>query len=137
MGQFSHSVVLIADQSSQPAPIAIYSFIGAATIRYGQIGCASESLPASVAALVAACWPGMSRAQLLDRGRRLGLRISLRARPEACPDGVRLYSLMLVAGEVRTELVVHVRRVVHRRSARRAKASLPPPRDVRQQGVFC
>ncbi|WP_321936276.1 hypothetical protein [Paraburkholderia sp. J8-2] len=99
-------------------------------------GCAPESLPASVAALVAACWPGMSRAQLLDRGRRLGLRISLRVLPESGPDGVRLYLLVLMTGEVRTELVAHVRRVVRRRSARRAKASLPPLRDVRQQGLF-
>jgi len=36
-GNFLIPIVLIADQSSQPAPIAIYSFIGAATIRYGQI----------------------------------------------------------------------------------------------------
>ena len=99
-------------------------------------GCAPEALPPAVAALLAACWPGMSRAQLLDRARRLALRVSLHVRPEAGPDGVRLYSLMLVAGEVRTELVAHVRRVVRRRSARRAKASLPPLRDVRQQGLF-
>jgi multiple sugar transport system permease protein len=36
-GNFLIPIVLIADQSSQPAPIAIYGFIGAATIRYGQI----------------------------------------------------------------------------------------------------
>jgi multiple sugar transport system permease protein len=36
-GNFLIPIVLIADQSSQPAPIAIYSFIGSATIRYGQI----------------------------------------------------------------------------------------------------
>ncbi|WP_233875539.1 hypothetical protein [Paraburkholderia adhaesiva] len=99
-------------------------------------GCAPESLAPEVAALMAACWPGMSRAQLLERARRLALRASLRARPEAGPDGVRLYSLVLVTGEVRTELVAHVRRLVRRRSVRRAKASLPPPKDVRQQGLF-
>jgi multiple sugar transport system permease protein len=36
-GNFLIPIVLIADQASQPAPIAIYSFISAATIRYGQI----------------------------------------------------------------------------------------------------
>ena len=36
-GNFLIPIVLIADQTSQPAPIAIYSFIGSATIRYGQI----------------------------------------------------------------------------------------------------
>ncbi|WP_321969097.1 hypothetical protein [Paraburkholderia tropica] len=99
-------------------------------------GCAPESLPPPVAALVAACWPGMSRAQLLDRARRLALRMSLRARPESGPDGVRLYSLVLVAEGVRAELVVHVRRLAGPRAARRAKVSLPPPRDERQQGLF-
>ncbi len=99
-------------------------------------GCAPEALLPAVAALLAACWPGMSRAQLLDRARRLALRISLRARPEAGPDGVRLYSLVLEDGEVRTELVAHVRRLVRRRTTRRAKASLPPLRDVRQQELF-
>jgi multiple sugar transport system permease protein len=46
-GNFLIPIVLIADQSSQPAPIAIYSFIGSATIRYGQIAAFSimYSLP--------------------------------------------------------------------------------------------
>lgn len=99
-------------------------------------GCAPESLPPPVAALVAACWPGMSRTQLLDRARRLALRMSLRARPEAGPDGLQLYSLVLVAEGVRAELVAHVRRLARRRTAHRAKVSLPPARDVRQQELF-
>ncbi|WP_174771956.1 hypothetical protein [Paraburkholderia sp. SG-MS1] len=78
----------------------------------------------------------MSRAHLFDRARRLVLRISLRARPEAGPDGVWLYSLVLVAGEVSAKLVAHVRCFARRRSGRRAKASLPAPKDVRQQGLF-
>ncbi|RQM44443.1 hypothetical protein EHZ19_28775 [Paraburkholderia bannensis] len=99
-------------------------------------GCAPESLPPPVAALVAACWPGMSRTQLVDRARRLALRMSLRARPESGPDGLQLYSLVLVAEGVRAELVAHVRRLARRRTARRARVSLPPLRDARQQGLF-
>ena len=99
-------------------------------------GCAPESLPPSVAALVAACWPGMSRAQLLDRARRHALRVSLRLRPDAGPEGVNLFALVLESADLRTELVAHVRRLVRRRGAHRAKVSLPPARDVRQQGLF-
>lgn len=98
--------------------------------------CAPESLPPSVAAFMAACWPGMSRAQLMDRARRLALRASLRVRPEPGPDGTRLYALVLIIGGVKAELVAHVRRLARRRGARRAKVSLPPVRDVRQAGLF-
>ncbi len=98
-------------------------------------GCAPESLPPSVTALIGACWPGMSRAQLVDRARRLSLRISLRPRPDFGPGGVRLYSLVM-ACETRAELIAHVRRLIRRRCVRRAKASLPPPKDLRQQGLF-
>ena len=99
-------------------------------------GCALESLPPVVAAFIAACWPGMSRAQLRDRARRLTLRVSLRARPDRGPAAVRQHALALMFGEVRAELVAHVRRLARRRSARRARASLPPARDVRQGGLF-
>ena len=99
-------------------------------------GCAPESLPPPVAAFMAACWPGMSRAQLLDRARRQALRASLRARPEPGPDGTRLYALVLIIGGVKAELVAHVRRVARGRGAPRAKVSLPPARDVRQAGLF-
>ncbi|MFT0174334.1 hypothetical protein [Paraburkholderia mimosarum] len=99
-------------------------------------GCAPESLPPAVAAFFAACWPGMSRAQLLDRARRLALRVSLRARPEPRPEGVRLYALVLMTGAVKAEMVAHVRRFARRRGGGRAKASLPPARDTRQRGLF-
>ncbi|WP_322052972.1 hypothetical protein [Paraburkholderia bannensis] len=99
-------------------------------------GCAPESLPPSVVAFMAACWPGMSRAQLLDRARRLALGASLRERPEPGPDGTRLYALVLIIGGVKAELVAHVRRLARRRGARRAKVSLPPARDARQGGLF-
>jgi len=99
-------------------------------------GRAPESLPPSVVQFIAACWPGMSRAQLLDRARRLALRASLRARPGVGPQGLSLFSLMLEAADWRTELVAHVRRPVRQRAGRRAKAVRPPPRDMRQQGLF-
>ena len=88
-----------------------------------------------------AYWTGpTSRAQLLDRARRLALRVSLRARPgsrpEPGPDGVRLYALVLMTGAVKAELVAHVRRPARHCGARRARASLPPVRDVRQGGIF-
>lgn len=57
---------------------------------------APESLPACIAEFIAACWNGMSRAQLLDRARRLALRASLRALKEpaiAGPEGVRRHVL--------------------------------------------
>ncbi|WP_244314787.1 hypothetical protein [Paraburkholderia unamae] len=99
-------------------------------------GCAPESLPPAVVQFIAACWPGMSRAQLLDRARRLARRVSLRVRPEPGPDGVRLYVLVLVAGAAKAELVAHVRRLARRRGTRRARASLPRARDARQAGLF-
>ncbi|MPW11637.1 hypothetical protein GCT19_40565 [Paraburkholderia sp. CNPSo 3155] len=98
--------------------------------------CAPESLPAPVSQFIAACWSGMSRVQLLDRARRLGLRASLRVRPERGPEGVRLYALVLAIGEVCVELIAHVRRLAHRAGPRRAKASLPPARDARQRALF-
>ncbi|MGF6267326.1 hypothetical protein OKW49_008320 [Paraburkholderia youngii] len=98
--------------------------------------CAPESLPVSVNKFIAACWSGMSRAQLLDRARRLGLRASLRVRPEHGPERVQLYALVLAIGEVSVELIAHVRRLAHRGGARRARASLPPARDARQRELF-
>ncbi|WP_227749412.1 hypothetical protein [Paraburkholderia atlantica] len=98
--------------------------------------CAPESLPAPVSQFVAACWPGMSRAQLLDRARRFTLRASLRARTERRPDGVQFYALVLVTDDARAELVAHVRRLARRGGARRARASLPPAQDERQTGLF-
>ncbi|MFT0175238.1 hypothetical protein ACLKMY_41510 [Paraburkholderia mimosarum] len=62
------------------------------------IGRASEILPTPVAQFIAACWPGMSRSQRLDRARRVALRASLRARPEPDSDGGRLYALILIVG---------------------------------------
>ncbi|TFE37787.1 hypothetical protein E2553_41115 [Paraburkholderia dipogonis] len=99
-------------------------------------GLAPESLPSPVAQFVTACWPGMSRAQLLARARSHGLRVSLRVRREPGPEDVRLYALVLVTGQSRVELLAHVRWLAHRRGARRARASRPPLRDSRQRGLF-
>jgi hypothetical protein len=78
----------------------------------------------------------MSRAQLLDRARRLAMRASLRARADFAPEGVSVFSLMLEAADGRIELIAHVRRLAPRRTGRRAKVSLPPPRDARQRVLF-
>lgn len=99
-------------------------------------GHAPESLPLPVAQFIATCWPGMSRAQMLDRARRLAVRVSLRALRGSRPDGVGLFSLVMNGADGNAELVAHVRRVKRRRTARRAKVSLAPPRDVRQQELF-
>jgi hypothetical protein len=41
---------------------------------------------------------------------------------------------VMMEENVRTQLVAHMRRLVCRYTARRAKVSLRTPRDVRQQG---
>ncbi|MGF6439532.1 hypothetical protein [Paraburkholderia youngii] len=97
---------------------------------------APESLPATVNQFIAACWSGMSHAQLLGRARRLGLRASLRVHPEQRRERVRQYALVLAIGEVSVELIAHVRKLAHRGGARRAKVSLPPVRDARQRELF-
>jgi hypothetical protein len=104
--------------------------------------CAPESLAPVVATFIAACWNGMSRAQLFERARRAGLHVSLRMLPGLAVDGVQRHALQLSplkpgnGHESRIELVAHVRRIVRRRGVRRAKASLPPVRDVRQGGLL-
>ena len=78
----------------------------------------------------------MSRAQLVDRARRLDMRASLRVQPgrgPIGPDGLTQFKLALTFANGRFELVAHVRRVKRRRSgANRQKPSLPPARDTRQ-----
>jgi hypothetical protein len=105
-------------------------------------GCAPESLAPVIATFIDACWSGMSRAQMLDRARRIGLRVSLRMLSDPPIDGVRRHGLRLDSLDspnghgVCIELVAHLRRVARRRGAGRAKASLPPARDTRQGGLF-
>ncbi|WP_321889479.1 hypothetical protein [Paraburkholderia bannensis] len=103
---------------------------------------APESLAPDIANFIAMCWSGMSRAQLFERARRIGLHVSLRRLPDRAVDGVQRYALRLASKdggkreEVGSELVAYVRRIVRRHGARRAKASLPPARDTRQGGLF-
>ncbi len=84
----------------------------------------------------------MSRAQMLARGRRIGLHVLLCMLPGLPVGGVRRHELTLASLDsakdpgLRVALVAHVRRVVRRRGAGRAKASLPPARDTRQGGLF-
>lgn len=87
--------------------------------------------------MIAAAWNGMSRAQLVDRARRLDMRASLRVQPGIGPDGLTQFRLTLSFANGSFELIAHVRRVIRRRTgARRQKPSLPPARDIRQQSLF-
>ena len=98
---------------------------------------APESLPLSVTRLIAVFWPGMSRAQLMEHARRLGMRASLRAEPGLGPDGLKRFRLTLALAGASVELRAHVRSVHRRRkNARRQKPSSPPARDVRQGSLF-
>jgi hypothetical protein len=99
--------------------------------------CPPESVPSAVGRLISAAWPGMSRAQLVERARRLNMRGSLRVQPGIGPDGLTPFRLTLSFADESFELIAHVRRVIHRRTgARSQKPSLPPVRDVRQQSLF-
>ncbi|WP_434667226.1 hypothetical protein P5W99_38540 [Paraburkholderia sp. A3BS-1L] len=101
------------------------------------VDCPPELVPSTVSRLIAAAWNGMSRAQLVDRARRLDMRASLRVQPGIGPDGLTQFRLTLSFANGSFELIAHVRRVIRRRTgARRQKPSLPPARDIRQQSLF-
>ena len=101
------------------------------------VDCPPESIPPAVGRLIAAAWNGMSRAQLVDRARRLDMRASLRVQPGIGPDGLTRFRLTLSFANGGFELIAHVRRVIRRRTGvRRQKPSLPPARDIRQQSLF-
>ncbi|MCP3713466.1 hypothetical protein M3I54_42655 [Paraburkholderia sp. CNPSo 3274] len=57
--------------------------------------CLQESVPSAVGRLISLAWPGMSRAQLVDRARRLGMRASLRVQHGIGPDGLTQFRLTL------------------------------------------
>jgi hypothetical protein len=97
--------------------------------------CVPEGLVPSVASFIVACWTDMSRAQLLERARRIGLNVLLRVLPDPVADGLQRHTLQLFSQDrrdVHMELVAHVRGVARRR----AKASLPQARDGRPGGLF-
>lgn len=104
---------------------------------------APEALPAAVKRLVADCWPGMSRGQLIARARRHSLKPSLRAHGPSAPGETGHFSLTLTAASGVVRLVAHLRRVAGRRataraaaSAKTSKQSRPPLRDPRQASLF-
>jgi hypothetical protein len=102
---------------------------------------APESLPAAVKRLVADCWPGMSRAQLIARARRHALHPSLRAAVDhpgaSAPGETGPFSLTVTVDGREVRLLAHLRRMTKRpRPARPAKASKPPARDPRQGALF-
>ncbi|TDY15737.1 hypothetical protein B0G81_8832 [Paraburkholderia sp. BL6665CI2N2] len=103
--------------------------------------CAPGSLPPAVRRLLADCWPGMSRAQLVARARRHALQPSLRAaggNPGAsAPGETGHFSLTVTVDGNEVRLVAHLRRIPkRRRPARPAKTSKPPARDLRQGALF-
>ncbi|WP_028209024.1 hypothetical protein [Paraburkholderia nodosa] len=99
--------------------------------------CPPESVPSAISRLISVAWPGMSRAQLVDRARRQDMHASLRVQPGFGPDGLTQFALTLSFADERFVLVAHVRCVARRRTgARRQKPSLPPVRDIRQQSLF-
>ncbi|MFM0032970.1 hypothetical protein PQR70_43025 [Paraburkholderia madseniana] len=98
---------------------------------------APDALSDAVKRLVAECWPGTSRAQLVARARRRALQPSLRAHGATAPGDTGLFSLTLLAEGVAVRLIAHLRRGKPRRqSARPVKASKPPARDPRQGDLF-
>ena len=102
---------------------------------------APDALPDAVKRLVADCWPGMSRAQLVARARRRALHPSLRAlvdgRSASAPGETGHFSLTVTVDGAVVRLVAHLRRVAKRgRPARPVKASKPPARDPRQGDLF-
>ncbi|MFM0305874.1 hypothetical protein PQQ99_37835 [Paraburkholderia sediminicola] len=100
-------------------------------------GFAPDALSHAVKRLVAECWPGMSRAQLVARARRRALQPSLRAHGATAPGDTGLFSLTLLAEGGPVRLIAHQHRVKPRRqSARPVKASKPSARDPRQGDLF-
>ncbi|MFM0363056.1 hypothetical protein [Paraburkholderia sediminicola] len=100
-------------------------------------GVAPETLPCRVKRLVADCWPGMSRAQLVARARRYALGPSLRMHGASAPGETGRFSLTVTVDGTAVHLVAHLRRITkRRRPARLAKASKPPARDPRQGSLF-
>ncbi|RQS66623.1 hypothetical protein DID96_23295 [Burkholderia sp. Bp8963] len=101
---------------------------------------APEALPAAVKSMVADCWPGMSRGQLIARARRHALRLSLRAREACAPGEIGRFCLYLTADGETVRLVAHLRRVLRRRKLMRSgkpvRNSGTPPRDPRQASLF-
>lgn len=104
---------------------------------------APEALPAAVKRLVAECWPGMSRGQLVARARRHALQPSLRAHSPSAPGETGHFSLTLTVAGSAIRLIAHLRRVARRRTSGRtaksrkaAKLSRPPLRDPRQASLF-
>lgn len=91
-----------------------------------------EAMPAAGAQFVAACWPGMSRHQLLGRARQRGWQPSWKRLPHlATEDGIDVYGFGLTIDGCVVPLIARMRRV-----AGSAKPSAPPQRDERQLPLF-
>ncbi|MFM0260386.1 hypothetical protein [Paraburkholderia sediminicola] len=99
-------------------------------------GVAHESLPGIVALFVSDCWPGMSRAQMLARAKRRGLRLSFRATARCMPGESGVFELRFSDGSVECLMLARLQRIGNSsrriRRTRRTDVSRPPPRDPRQ-----
>jgi hypothetical protein len=103
-------------------------------------GVAHESLPGTVTRLLADCWPGMSRAQMIGRAKLRGLRLSFRA-TAPCPSGeTGVFELRFHDGAGECLMLARLQRVGSRkggnRRTRRTDVSRPPARDPRQTPLF-
>ncbi len=84
------------------------------------------------AQFVAACWPGMTKGQLLTRARKRGWRPSWECLSTATAEpGIEVFGFALVIDGCVVPLMARMRRV-----AGVVKLFGPPERDKRQLGLF-
>jgi hypothetical protein len=103
-------------------------------------GVAPESLPGTVTRFMSDCWPGMSRAQMMARAKRQGLRLSFRATARCLPGETGVFELRFNDGAVQCVMLARLQRLGDRsgkrRQTSRTDVSRPPPRDPRQTWLF-
>ena len=91
-----------------------------------------EAVPEPGAQFVAACWPGMTKGQLLARARKRGWRPSWERLPKVVAEAdIEVYGFALLIDGCVVPLMARMRRV-----AGVVKLSGPPERDERQLGLF-
>ena len=91
-----------------------------------------EAVPEAGAQFVAACWPGMTKGQLLTRARKRGWRPSWERLSEVAAEAsIEVYGFALLIDGCVVPLMPRMRRVVGV-----VKLSGPPERDGRQLGHF-
>ncbi|MEZ2311410.1 hypothetical protein AB6809_32735 [Paraburkholderia sp. RCC_158] len=103
-------------------------------------GVAHESLPGTVTRFMSDCWPGMSRAQMIGRGKLRGLRLSFRATAPCLSGETGVFELRFHDGAGEWLMLARLQRLGSRkggnRRTRRTDVSRPPARDPRQIPLF-